>query len=226
MSDEELGELLGGGGLGEGDEMTGDIYIPSNSEGEDEGTLDESVFTTLKRDMKAILIKCTHVLVPVRSNKKLLHDWDLWGPLLLCITLAMLLHGRANDPASGQHTIHFLNVFLLVWGGAAVVTVNTQLLRGKVSFFQSVCTIGYCLLPLATALILSRLLLIYSTQGSLIFFVRLAIIVAAVFWSSWASLGFLADYLPSDRKALAIYPILLFYFCIGFLILAQNKPLI
>ncbi len=47
MSDEELGELLGGGGLGEGDEMTGDIYIPSNSEGEDEGTLDESVFTTL-----------------------------------------------------------------------------------------------------------------------------------------------------------------------------------
>ncbi len=47
MSDEELGELLGGGGLGEGEEVTGDMYIPSSPDREDEGTLDESVFTTL-----------------------------------------------------------------------------------------------------------------------------------------------------------------------------------
>ena len=37
-----------------------------------------------------------------------------------------------------------------------------------------------------------------------------------------ASLGFLSDYLPSDRKALAIYPILLFYFAIGCLVVAQD----
>ena len=44
-----------------------------------------------------------------------------------------LLHGRSQDQsASQQHTIHFINVFLLVWGGAAVVTVNAQLLRGRV----------------------------------------------------------------------------------------------
>ncbi len=47
MADEELGELLSGEGLGEGEEVTGKMYIPSSSEGEDEGTLDESVFTTL-----------------------------------------------------------------------------------------------------------------------------------------------------------------------------------
>ena len=40
-----------------------------------------------------------------------------------------------------------------------------------------------------------------------------------------ASTGFLADYLPSDRKALAIYPILLFYFAISCLILAQTNGL-
>ena len=44
-----------------------------------------------------------------------------------------LLHGRSlNKDSSEEHTIHFINVFLLVWGGAAVVTVNAQLLRGKV----------------------------------------------------------------------------------------------
>ena len=47
--------------------------------------------------------------------------------------LHSLLHGRSQDQtASQEHTIHFINVFLLVWGGAAVVTVNAQLLRGKV----------------------------------------------------------------------------------------------
>ena len=41
-----------------------------------------------------------------------------------------------------------------------------------------------------------------------------------------ASLGFLSDYLPQDRKILAVYPIGLFYTSLAFLILAQNKPLI
>lgn len=38
-----------------------------------------------------------------------------------------------------------------------------------------------------------------------------------------ASLGFLADYMPMDRKALAVYPILLFYFAISCLIIAQDR---
>ena len=41
-----------------------------------------------------------------------------------------------------------------------------------------------------------------------------------------ASLGFLSDYLPADRKALAVYPILLFYFGISCLILAQKNGFI
>ena len=42
-------ELLSGEGLGEGGEVTGEMYIPSEhaDNAEDEGTLDESVFKTL-----------------------------------------------------------------------------------------------------------------------------------------------------------------------------------
>lgn len=85
---------------------------------------------------------------------------DLWGPLLLCLALGMyvsvtthayihspvtqditykvhslfarLLHAHSHISNSSEPAIHFVHVFVLVWGGAAVVTVNAQLLRGKV----------------------------------------------------------------------------------------------
>ena len=57
-----------------------------------------------------------------------------------------LLHGRSLDKSSSQeHTIHFINVFLLVWGGAAVVTVNAQLLRGKVYVYSTFITQCACI---------------------------------------------------------------------------------
>ena len=39
-------------------------------------------------------------------------------------------------------------VFLLMWGGAVIVTVNTKLLGGHISFFQCVCVLGYCIFPI------------------------------------------------------------------------------
>jgi hypothetical protein len=41
-------------------------------------------------------------------------------------------------------------------------------------------------------------------------------------WSVWAVLGFLNEYLPKDRKELAVYPIFLFYSVISGLILTSN----
>ena len=58
---------------------------------------------------------------------------DAQHPFILLPVHYSLLHGRSLDQnASEGHTIHFINVFLLMWGGAAVVTVNAQLLKGKV----------------------------------------------------------------------------------------------
>lgn len=42
----------------------------------------------------------------------------------------------------------FATVFVIVWVGAAAVTLNAQLLGGSISFFQSVCILGYCVFPL------------------------------------------------------------------------------
>jgi protein YIPF6 len=52
-------------------------------------TLDEPVYHTIWRDLKAIFIKISLVLVPRPNNVSELKNWDLWGPLFFCLTLAM-----------------------------------------------------------------------------------------------------------------------------------------
>jgi hypothetical protein len=106
-----------------------------------------------------------------------------------------------------------IQVFSIVWIGAGVVTVNALLLGGNISFFQSVCLLGYCIFPLNVAAILCRL----WNQ----FFYHLLLVGVCFCWSTYASVGFLAACVPEDRKALAVYPVLLFYLCIGWMIIIQ-----
>ena len=124
-----------------------------------------------------------------------------------------------------------------------------SLIASHRSFFQSVCTLGYCLLPLVVAILVSRVLLTTGLPDFAVHMNQLIVVVISLFWLVWgeciifcthlhdlrilhflplspASLDFLLDYLPTDRKALAVYPILLFYFSISYLIAAQTDSLI
>ena len=111
-------------------------------------TLDEPVMDTLVRDLQMVIDKLKVVLVPLSQqgeSLKKLREWDLWGPLLVCLLLSMVLSVTApGDSAS----LVFAAVFVIVWCGAAIVTLNAQLLGGTISFFQSVCILGYCVFPL------------------------------------------------------------------------------
>lgn len=42
------------------------------------------------RDVRSIVDKFVHVYTPGKQ-KKLLKDWDLWGPLVICVFLAVIL---------------------------------------------------------------------------------------------------------------------------------------
>ena len=68
---------------------------------EDIMTLNEPVWHTVKRDLRRIGIKLRYVLVPTEGGEsdtlRELRDWDLWGPLLLCIVLATHLSLTAPD---------------------------------------------------------------------------------------------------------------------------------
>ncbi|KAF7648606.1 hypothetical protein LDENG_00154200 [Lucifuga dentata] len=198
--------------------VEGEISVPVSSSQRDEefSTLDEPVKETILRDLRAVGNKFIHVLYPKRSSA-LLRDWDLWGPLLLCVTLALLLQGGAAD-SDDQGGPQFAEVFVIVWFGSIIITLNSKLLGGTLSFFQSLCVLGYCIMPLTAAMVVCRLVLL-STSGTVSFAVRLTVVTASFGWSTFASTAFLADSQPPNRKALVVYPVFLFYFVIGWIIL-------
>ena len=57
----------------------------------------------------------------------------------------------SSSTHADDRTLLFEIVFIIVWLGAAVIAVNGQLLGGTISFFQSMCLLGYCLFPLIVA---------------------------------------------------------------------------
>lgn len=111
--------------------VEGDISVPVGSTRRDDefSTLDEPVKETILRDVRAVGNKFIHVLYPKRSSA-LLRDWDLWGPLLLCVTLALLLQGGAadSDDQGGPQFAEvraFDSVFMWLeqgWGGQTFLT--------------------------------------------------------------------------------------------------------
>ena len=83
------------------------------------------------------MLKLKDVLWPAKSfkdNDAHTKDWDLWGPLVFCLILSLLLSFGASD---NQSQVVFTGVFSMVWLGEAVCTLNLKLLGGTVYFFRT-----------------------------------------------------------------------------------------
>ncbi|KAI0749794.1 Yip1-domain-containing protein [Daedaleopsis nitida] len=191
--------------------VVGGVRVETRYTGED--TLDEPVTTTIARDLFSIYVKLIQVLYPPRGsgNKDLLRDWDLWGPLVLCLTLGILL--SVNAPPAQSLGV-FTTVVVIIAVGSLIVTIQAKLLGGRVSFFQGLCVLGYCVAPLNIAALVSTFVrLIY---------VRAPVALAAWAWCVWASVNFLdGTKIEQQRILLAVYPLLLFYFVLAWMIIIQ-----
>ncbi|PSC71949.1 YIPF6-like protein [Micractinium conductrix] len=176
-------------------------------------TLDEPIWATVKRDLLRIYKNLVMVVFPFKDRSQqsaALRNWDLWGPMIFVLGLAISLSIGA---ATASKT--FSLVFALVSVGAIVLTVNVVLLGGTIGFFQSLCLLGYCLFPMDVAAIVCvtvKLML-----------VRWIVVPIMVVWSSWASIPFIGGAVPANRRALAIYPLCLLYTAIGWLALITSS---
>jgi len=72
-------------------------------------------------------------------------------------------------------------IFLVMWGGSFVVTINTKLLGGRISFFQCVGVLGYCILPIVIAAAAVYLL---GKLGITFILVKVGIAGVALVWST------------------------------------------
>ncbi|RKP09124.1 putative terbinafine resistance locus protein YIP1 [Thamnocephalis sphaerospora] len=185
---------------------TGAISGTISSPGPQLDTLDEPVAETIKRDVLNVWKKLLQVLLP-SGSQDVLRNWDLWGPLMLCLSLAILLSLSAPTE---QSAAIFTGIFVIIWCGSAVVTLNAKLLGGQISFFQSVCVLGYCVFPLVVAALISFFISL--------FVVRLLCGMIGFAWATYASVGFLSDPSLANRRLLAVYPIGLFYFVIAWMV--------
>ncbi|KAH9807743.1 Yip1 domain-containing protein [Melampsora americana] len=166
-------------------------------------TLDEPISETIMRDLSAIGSKIVLILYPSgsSSSKAVLRDWDLWGPLVACLGLAVALSIHAPPQ---QSLSVFTGVFVIVWVGSLVVTLNARLLGGKVSFLQSLCVLGYCLFPLFIAALVALFIRWLP--------IRVLLSVLGWAWSVWAAMNFFGGTrLEEGRALLAVYPLGLFY---------------
>ncbi|XP_054718959.1 protein YIPF6-like [Uloborus diversus] len=182
-------------------------------------TLDEPVKDTILRDLKAVGTKFFHVLYP-KEKKALLKDWDLWGPLILCVFLAATLQNEGTDNIN-DNGLQFAEIFFIVWVGAIVVTINSKLLGGNISFFQSVCVLGYCLLAPSIALLICLFLDAIFNNTLALFILRFLLVSAGFVWAIIGATVFLGESQPPKRKALAVYPIFLFYFVVCWMIISH-----
>ncbi|POR36664.1 Protein YIP [Tolypocladium paradoxum] len=134
-----------------------------------------------------------------------LRDWDLWGPLIFCLLLSLLLSFTAR---ADQKDAVFSGVFAMIWLGEAVVTLQIKLLGGNISFAQSVCIIGYTLFPLVMAAMMSALKLHWIA--------RIPVYLVLISWSLAAGVSILGGSgVVKNRVAIAVYPLFVFYLGLG-----------
>ena len=63
------------------------------------------------------------------SKEVNLKQWDLWGPLFYTLLLSFFL---SNSKDTNEMSKTFVLVFVLMWVGGVVITINTILLGAHV----------------------------------------------------------------------------------------------
>lgn len=207
-------------------------------------TLDEPIIDTIMRDVNAVVTKLKVVMKPLdrstvlltsasyavlaqgptpdeptdltendRMVMKELKDWDLWGPLVLCLALSVILSFKAPP---NQSSLVFAAVFCAVWVGGTIVTINAQLLGGTISFFQSLCVLGYSIFPLTlSAMIIGTLKIFIHTW----LWLDCIIVGVGFLWAIKTSSVFISLYIKPERRFLALYPVVFFYLFMSWMIL-------
>ena len=154
---------------GNGDSNNQEIYVHNS--------LNESILTSLMRDLNRIYAKLKVVALPVASEakNKELKQWDLWGPFIICLLLGAILCFTSKKNSG----LVFSMIFIVMWIGAIVITMNSSLLGGKLTLMQCICLLGYCTFPCVVASLFNRVILSFMSA-----FAKLIIVFISFVWST------------------------------------------
>ena len=120
-------------------------------------TLDEPISQTIMKDLQLIYEKTKIAMLPMKESNSTdkLKDWDFWGPLIFCLILGLILSLGRNDENGG---IIFILIFVIVWIGGFFISINSQFLGAKLTVYQSICILGYCMFAIVLTSIINLFL--------------------------------------------------------------------
>ena len=162
----------------------GQTYTPENANSNSNNqeiyvhnSLNEPIMTSLMRDLNRIYAKLKIVALPVSSEakNKELKQWDLWGPFIICLLLGTILCFTTKKNSG----LVFSMIFIVMWIGAIVITMNSSLLGGKLTLMQCICLLGYCTFPCVVASLFNRVILSFMSS-----FAKLIIVFVSFVWST------------------------------------------
>ena len=172
-------------------------------------TLDESISTTLFRDIQLIYYKLKHVINPFSSNsdkQRHIMQWDLWGPLLFITFLSCTLAINAENKSK-----IIVILFGIFWCGSLLVYLNGNLLDSKIKLFPIICLLGYCLFPLNISAFILAITNFYEI-------IRLLLVLLTCVWALISVEGYFSSVSSPEQKWLVFYPaILMFVFLSWFI---------
>ncbi len=154
-----------------------DDNLPTNKEIYVHNSLNESIMTSLMRDLNRVYAKLKIVALPVASEakNKELKQWDLWGPFIICLLLGTILCFTTKKNSG----LVFSMIFIIMWIGAIIITMNSSLLGGKLTLMQCICLLGYCTFPSVVASLFNRVLLKFLPSIG-----KLIIVFVSFLWST------------------------------------------
>ena len=140
-------------------------------------SLNEPIMTSLTRDLNRIYAKLKVVALPVSSEakNKELKQWDLWGPFIICLLLGTILCFTSKKNSG----LVFSMIFIIMWIGAMIITMNSSLLGGKLTLMQCICLLGYCTFPSVVASLFNRVFLKFLPSIG-----KLIIVFISFIWST------------------------------------------
>ena len=116
------------------------------------------------------------LLVWIRNTR----TWSFLRGIIIILGI-ILSFGKKND----QTGIVFILVFSLVWVGGLVVSLNSQFLGIKLSVYQCISILGYCMFAIVLAAFLNLV------TGFLPIFFRILISLAGFVYSSYGKIIFI-----------------------------------
>ncbi|ODV60794.1 Yip4p, partial [Ascoidea rubescens DSM 1968] len=141
-------------------------------------------------------------------------DWDLWGPLIFILFYSILITIKSSSSAlsnsNDSTTRIFSSSFSIIWIAFFLISINIQLLGGKISLFLALSSIGYCLFPLDILALVSIFVKWYI--------VKFILCIVFTSWSIYScSVALSCSGILPNRSFLAIYPVCLCYIALGWM---------